>query len=1023
MRFILNCFVLSLGAEATQQENIPPETASSPQHSNPNCTLSNPSLMSSAPNILQPLTMNSSNGVLETIFPVEDTPSPENPHGNSEQGNTSSDSGHCRRRLVHSRPFSELYSEGFVPLDSDMTSPETPRNSQVANIENTISENRTSNSVDIASPNETTNQVQDSQNVLDNPDGTSSHDTSATSTSPQEFHETNQDSESQPMEIPEETNIVNESDILRSGQVDMTLPSVGNRNSIGSIGSIELTEDSPLRIMEESERVREEMVLSCENLLQDPSPESDDEQMDDTDDTILAEQESSLNSLTDSSMEDVLTSRTGITVNEINSIETQPMADRETDLLEAENHPNVSSVGESEGSRASRHVVECSSGSSVATTSMVTETQAGPVAVPEGSVGLQSQQSQHQAITPVPQLTTESSEERDVQMSLLNYVDHIVGDESISVIENAEQSTDNALVVETVGDNAQESGSTASARASEATGVESDSGARISSVTLPVEASEPVLLDVTSLQSTSTSEMLVDTPGTVTLENRVNGDGHVAPPQRPSRGKRLSRSSSDPRITHSKRLAERSQNSARGANQGENSTSPSRPPFVRRVTEPTTGQATFMHSEGSTVNRVNNRTALSSQSLDLSSTITVSNAVDPTSDSRPISPTESVVMAVPLSPPRQHSTHSGLTSPIVVADGRVEEAQVTPLPSPEFNSEGPDAAFDTQSTAAVVPASSVVNERAGNESPSTRGLPNDYVLFIPGESRQPSSAPSTLTREPVSANATALTNSTQVSRRRSTSQDTTSSVIYATPVSGVSSERYTADSSSFPRARVTALSENRRQSSSSGSSSSTQTRTVSEESQSLPRSSSHAVPLSSSSSSVGNRRGSEQVRDDAAERVNNNASPSSTSLPGPSNSSNNDQREVIHTLLRSYCISSFQAPRGPSSAGQPTTSTSPAQEPAGERRVSETIPRSANRRNPGRRQQGHPVHVSIQDQQQTRGQQARPEQQPSEEEPLPSSKKCEKCYLYLFTFVVPLVEAIFCLTFLSLFGFCLLTIY
>ena len=69
-------------------------------------------------------------------------------------------------------------------------------------------------------------------------------------------------------------------------------------------------------------------------------------------------------------------------------------------------------------------------------------------------------------------------------MSLLEYVDRIVGDESDNI---EEQSADNAMIVESFGDNTEENVSSVT------------SGVRIPSVTLPVEASEPVLLDATSL--------------------------------------------------------------------------------------------------------------------------------------------------------------------------------------------------------------------------------------------------------------------------------------------------------------------------------------------------------------------------------------------------------------------------------------------------------------------------------------------------------------------------------------------
>ena len=853
-------------------------------------------------------------------------------------------------------------------MDPDITSPEISRDPHIANVENSVSgnstadesnsgDNRTSNSIDVESPNEITNPVQDCPSVVHSPDEVHSNDTVvASATSLQDSNVSNQDMENQPMEIPDETSDVSDSDVVTetpvvTDEVEMALPSTTNRNSVTSI---ELTDDSPLRILEESERVREEIVLSCENLLQEPSPESDDEldQMDVSDDTIMEEQNNSLNS--DYSMEDVLTGRAGTATESNandNSLETQSRTVRETHVLEAGDHP--SSPEDQEVSRTSTppHV------SFDVTASIETETEAEAVNASEGAVSLQSEHSQHQD----NQSESQPSEQEDVQMSLLEYVDRIVGDESDNI---EEQSADNAMIVESFGDNTEGNMSSVT------------SGVRIPSVTLPVEASEPVLLDATSLQSASASEMLVDTS---TNENNITpppkpprgNENSITPPPKPPRGKRVSRSSSEPRNSQrSHRGGERSRNASRTANQEGNASRQSRPPFVRRVTDPTTGQANRLHSEEGTVNRVNDGTTAAA--------ITVNTAEDSTSYAVPLSPTESVVMAVPLSPPPQRPTHSGLMSPVVVADGRAEpEAVVTPLPSPELSFEGTDAVFDNQLAVTEASVNSEGNQSIENESSITTDLSNDYELIIQDDGRQPSSAPSTLRREAVPSNATVSPSVTRVQHRRSSSQDSTpSAVIYATPVTGVSRES-TDGSLSFPRAKVTALSENRRQGSGE---------TVSGETQSLPRSSSNAVPIPSTSSP---RVSSEQSRSDATPRVNSGASVSATSQPGSSASSSSDanQREAIQTLLRSYYFKSSQASRGTSSVGQPTSSTSPARGQAGGRRSSsDTNPRSAQRRNSARRQQGHPVHLSIEDQQQTRGQQARSNQQSVEEEPLPSSK-------------------------------------
>ena len=1002
-------WLLFPAAASAEQENVPPtlpsgETSTgSPQPSNPTCTLSNSSLMSSAPNILQPLTLNSSNGVLETIFPV-DTPSPLSPHGTSEEGRFG-DAANCRRRLgVQPRPYSELYSEEFVPLDDvDITSPELPQNSQAANDDSTLSgndsteggsscENRTSsslaNSVDIESADDTViDQGQNSHIVVDDTDGIPSLEASATVTPTQGPGDNNQDSENQPMEIPEESNNAN------SSEVEMSSTNAGQRSSTGSI---ELTEDSPLRILEESERTREETIaLSSENLLQDPIAESDDEleQMDVTDETITTERNSSRNS--DRSMDDVLTGEnvTQSALNGSSSTENQPLPERETDLLEVassslldeEVHDAIlSSVEDLEGSRASPPVVECLPGPSVTTVLIEPETEAEEMTA---EVNLQSpaENIEHNPGSTAHQ-EIGTRENSDELMSLLEYVDQIMVDEP----ESAELSGDNAMIVESVGGSPQVGTSSpgSDVGTSEAASMES-SNVAVSSVTLPMEASEPVCLGATSVQATSTSEMIVDTP----LEVHSGGSNDErAVPQRPPRDKRLSRSSSDPRSAHSRRLAERSRNASRGSNQGEDSPMHSRPPLVRRVTEPSTMETTAVNPAVVPVNTG----ALSQASI---TTAVVTPVTEPEAAAAVLSPTESVVMAVPLSPLQLRSSVASVPSPVVVADVVAEApALVTPLPSPDSVGNRTNSTSDEQT--AVVAVSLEAGARAAGEASTSRDSTDDYVLIVPADGRQPSSAPSTLTREGASAVDSLRTNGRRTSHRRNSSQDS-SSVIYATPLSGLGRESADQQSASFPRpssaARVTALSGNRRRSSSS--SGYTVTRAVPDESQSLPRSYGQTVATSSSPAAVvaaSATANSEQARDNATEGVT-NPSNGAASLPGPSSQSGSDlspSREAIQTMLRSYYIKSTQVPGGPPPAIRPprVSSSSSAQEPEAARRPSQPNNRSGNRRSSGRRQQGNPVHVSIQDQQQSRDQQARPEQQAAEGEPLPPSKQLESFF-------------------------------
>ncbi|XP_066029047.1 LOW QUALITY PROTEIN: uncharacterized protein [Pocillopora verrucosa] len=981
-------------AVSAEQENVPPNAASngesngSLQQNNLRCTLSNPSLTSSAPNILQPLTLNSSNGLLETIFPVDQAASPVSPRGAVEQENNFGDA--ARRRLaLQSRPFSEMYAEEFVPLDdSDVTrSPQgttsegASSGSDLAEAE-TLDANRASgglgNSDEVVSPDDTIDQGQVSRDGLDDVDAASGQEGATELTS----LESSQGVEHQPMEIPEEGNEANTS------EVEMAFSAAGQRPSIGgSIGSIELTDDSPLRILEESERVREESIaLSTENLLQDATIESDDEleQMDTTDETVVVgtEQDSSHNS--DFSMEDVLTSgnTTESALIENSSVENQ-MAVRETDLLEDANSVLIdeeiddhalSPPQDIEGSSASSRVAECSPGPSVAAVLNEAESAAS-----EENLQLQAEGSDINRESTSSPLRQRDRSQRDVPMSLLEYVEEIFSNEA------EEESNDSAMIIETAGESRQISPSLTSS-ASESTqpsvedtvssGSESSTSA-ISSVTLPVEASEPVCLNATSLESASASEMLVDSPPEALMLNNEGSDRDSAVPQRPPRSKRLSRSSSDPRSAHSRQVAERARLAAR-ANQGENSLRPSRPSLVRRVTEPTALSSVVVNAEveqtNTSVLSLSNTTTVVTPVLEATSGVEVSPSVSPP-----------VVVAVPLSlPPLRSSSSSSNngTSPVVVADVVVETpALVTPLPSP-------DSVLEGNTATTVVAVSS--NTRDGVESSTSRELSSERVLSLMNESRQPSSAPSTLQRGSVSAVASILPDEPQAHRRTNSS-----SVVYATPVTEQSRNLLSESSASFPRqsssARVTPLSGNRRRSSGSGGGY-TVTRDISEESQSLPRSYGHSVSDSVSSvvATASASSNSEQPRSRATERVNPETTISAmSSLESSSRSTSavSQSRETIQSILAVYIANSAQISQGrPPAVSQPAASTSSVTDVDLGERPTQANRHSSNRRSSGRRQQGNSVHVSIQDQQQTREQQGRTGQQaPDEEEPLPSN--------------------------------------
>ncbi|XP_067021713.1 E3 ubiquitin-protein ligase HECW2-like isoform X1 [Acropora muricata] len=922
--------------QAAEQENIapttPPGAGTGATQSNPLSALSNPSLTSSAPNILQPLTLNSIDGVLETAFPVDHTPSPVSPFEPLGQENASSDSsGHCRRRLpMQFRPFSELYAEDVGHLDSDMGTTEITPNLEEASNENTASDGEASNAdnlieistlsdlvncVDTGPANGATDHVNNLPNVVD---GTDSGMLMSTSEPSQN------NVESQPMEITGDIDNVEGPGVVTQNPVindDAGNIGVSLRNSIGSTGSIELTEDSPLRILEESERVREEIALSSENLLQDPVTESDDEleRMDVTDDTSAREQDSS--AATDCSMEDVLNDQTGTEEFPVvignQSIRPQGVVDQRIESLLDE--ATGSLVDDDGPSSTALHGLP---GPSISPALQEDETQPAMVTTPAGAV--QPRESQ-----------ILNSSQQDTSMSLLEFVDHIVGNES------AEGSNDNSMIVESAGDAAQVV-STVDAGATNVNLSAQTSAPEVAAVTLPVVASEPVCLDAASLQSSSTSTMLIDTPGIVTLTG--NNEAH---PQRPPRSKRLSRSNSEPRNSHSRRRSERVRNSPGGTNQGEYSPGLSRPPFVRRITDPVARQINLQPAMMA-VNNSNNA-PLSTQSL---------------SSSGPLSPTESVVMAVPLSPPPQRLTSSGLTS-VVVADGIIEpDAVVTPLVLPNLDSGEESSIFTSaHSTAVAAPVISEVNMAT---SPRTREVFDFVLISTADEGRQPSSAPSTLQRDVIPARATVLANTLQTSPRRSVVQSTPRShVIHAISVSGAVEN---STSASFPRqrsaARVTPLLTNGKQRPGGDSSSSSQARAVNDSLQSFPSDNSHVVTVMNSSIAQSSRDTSETSSSNTTERGHNSSSCSAAS------SAITDV--VVNPPQRSPQIQPSNVPQG-------SLSSQSGQETGVERRAVGTYPHRRGRRSSAQRE--HSVHVSIQDQRQT----ARSEQHTDPEEPLPSN--------------------------------------
>ena len=986
----------------------------SPQRSvSAGCALSNLSLMSSAPNILQPLTLNSGNGVLETIFPV-DTPSPVSPYGfmeeESEGNNTPAPN--CRRQL-HLRPFSEMYSGGFMPLDINLLTQESSQSSEQSHVAN---EEASSGHEDVDGAPLT------SQHSVEND--------SADAFAVQEVEEVRNDSgmplesssehvgngeglQNTPMEIPEENLNTFDSGIAVLAQTgvrdeEMTGLNRGDRNSVASI---ELTIDSDLRILEESERVRvEEIALSSENL-HDNAVESDDEaeemeisEASVTDDSVSARcgnspliEESMRNSSDFNSTTSTVLDGSGSLVNQVifdtaaseHSLNTSDIASEE-DLVET----GVSSLVEGQEPTSLQHPLNGPQGPSGGDSPTVESERIESAA----SMELEEQPTDASASTRSASEPSESTvqqlegDEGETHPSILEYVNHIVGDDSRSLQFGNDSSAMTTVESVRTSDSSQ-AGSSEAARNCLQSSLDSDSNLD-SSLTLPLGASEAASLDLTSLQPPSATEMSVDSQPTVGVTTSVDHrhvslqsqrDEEDPSPSRPPRVKRISRSSSEPISTQPRTRGERIPNTSSGA-----AAAAARSPRISRP-------------------QLDGRSSSMPQSRELIATVGAgtSGGVDVTSTEANTSAVESVVVAMPLlSPPLQAPSSSG-PMPVVVADVMPEAmALVTPVLSPDFSSETQAVTTNSQSTVFAVPLNPEENRttrsgslRLQDHSQESR---DGYVVIVPVDCGQTSSAPSTLRRNDAIANASSLTSMTSrtTPNQHQNVSHGNSPVIYATPLFGQGSEGVTMNCSSFPRQSTTtvnSVSAGRRRSSSS-SSSGAPSRLVSESS-SVAHRVIGAKPLSNFPAPGDTRRDARQIdesRTSDTTVVSGYAGTStgdflggSVSLPVASTSAPQQPREQIQTLLKTnWFANSSQLPHKPSPQGQTATTsqgTTSSRDPERGRKRPPLDSRSGSRRGSGRRPQGQPVHVSIRDQQQTGRQQVSQEQQ--NDEPLPRSKK------------------------------------
>ena len=277
-------FFLAGRASSPEQENVPPNS-SPPGSASPtrtpeslSCALSNPSLTSSEPNILRPRYLSGLDQ--DGSFPV-DAPSPLSPYEETRGGPRR---GRANRAQAHAqRPFSELFSDdgsgqgSRAPYDSHRELDTDPPLVETTAGDST--ENRELDEVGEASQSSADEQRADSPgDVGGDEDGPVNAETS---NRPERNDDAREASSSpQPMEVTDEVGeasggLDEGAEAAATGDpVESPAPRLSSPSSSSS-SIIELTEDSPLRILEENEmRSLEEAALSHDELSDDSSEDS-----------------------------------------------------------------------------------------------------------------------------------------------------------------------------------------------------------------------------------------------------------------------------------------------------------------------------------------------------------------------------------------------------------------------------------------------------------------------------------------------------------------------------------------------------------------------------------------------------------------------------------------------------------------------------------------------------------------------------------------------------------------------------
>ena len=537
-------FFFSGETEDSTQENI---SQVGVRHSN--LMQLSPDLASSAPNILQPLDLNS-----RSSYTPASTPSPLSPY---ESINRNVIHQTCRRSLQprEERPFSDFFGEEFVPLDENiMRSPYNNHTLELCQQHNVQGARDIEDGLSLSigqGENINEDDENDSTSIENLITGVASLERSENVTNDQHL------SEGTPCGVAVmETSYSGEHVVESQHETQQE--------------TVELTEDSPLRILEESEIVHEQEAIveaEMEGLLVDETEADQQESMetDDSDSVSNSEENMFETSASNSSLTSNHNEQAGLVSQEeasqildevlsmLNSKRTET-----SPLLEEDVQTTLSPLPEGASSVVFQPEPTCVLGPSVASTLMHSDTSNSTQLTeekPSGSDGVGSTDVDSVNISASAAVVNSSSNTislNDSSITLVEAVEKIVN-ESQSVSESDQHSLQLRISSE----------------------LSPLNQTAVSRESFPMEEVEPMCLDMASLNSGSASQLLVATPTTFPSSSTTSPSNSLSSPvsseaapdsltntveeRSPQGAKRVSRSKSEPHRSSSK-----SQKSERG---------------------------------------------------------------------------------------------------------------------------------------------------------------------------------------------------------------------------------------------------------------------------------------------------------------------------------------------------------------------------------------------------------------------------------------------------------------------------